>query len=158
MKKKIMIIGPSGSGKTTLCHYLNGEEKAVRKTQDIIFGKHTIDVPGSYLDNPGMYEHLIAVAQNHASQIVCLVDINELRDRYPPEFTKVFNCPVTGVITKYDGDETKAEKCEKQLSRAGIKTPRFRINKDEEAGMERLKEYLFRSTLNGGEHEIYHRI
>lgn len=159
MKRRIMIMGPTGSGKTTLCHAFNGYEGPLRKTQDMIFGKYTIDVPGSYLDNPWMYKHLISAAQNNASQIVMLVDAAGMREVYSPGFAKVFTCPVTGVITKCGPEEEHARKCEEQLKKIGVKKPWFYISsKDDEVGIEKLKDYLFSLSLDGGKNEIYNRI
>lgn len=152
-------MGPTGSGKTTLCHAFNEEDRPLRKTQDMIFGKYTIDVPGSYLDSPWMYKHLISAAQNNASQIVMLVDATSKREVYSPGFAKVFTCPVTGVITKCSPEETHAKKCEEQLKKIGVNKPWFYISsKDDEVGIEKLKDYLFSLTLDGGENEIYNRI
>lgn len=154
-----MIMGPTGSGKTTLCHAFNEYHGPLRKTQDMIFGKYTIDVPGSYLDNPWMYKHLISAAQNNASQIVLLVDSTSMREVYSPGFAKVFTCPVTGVVTKCSRESRYAQKCEEQLKRIGVKEPWFYISsKDDKVGIENLKNYLFSLTLDGGENEIYHRI
>lgn len=153
-----MVIGPTGSGKTTLCHKINGYDGPLRKTQDMIFGKYTIDVPGSYLDNPWMYKHLISAALNGASQIVLLVDAKSRREDYSHGFAKVFNCPVTGVITKCSPESECAPRCEEQLKKTGVKKPWFYINsQDDEVGMEKLKDYLFSLALDGGENEIYNR-
>ena len=154
-----MVIGPTGSGKTTLYHAINECGLLPRKTQDMIFGRHTIDVPGSYLDNPWMYKHLISAAQNYASQIVMLVDAAGRREAYSPGFAKVFNCPVTGVVTKCGQEGICIRKCEEQLKKMGVKKPWFYINRiDDEVGIEKLKNYLFSLALDGGENEIYNRI
>lgn len=145
-----MVIGAIGSGKTTLCHAIDEHSGPLRKTQDMIFGKYTIDVPGSYLDNPWMYKHLIAAAQNHASQIVMLVDALNMREAYSPGFAKVFNYPVTGVITKCGQEGICIQKCEAQLKKTGINKPWFYINSnDDEVGIEKLKGYLFGLVLDG---------
>lgn len=157
MRRRIMVIGPTGSGKTTLCHLIDDNPRPLRKTQDMIFGKYTIDVPGSYLDNPWMYQHLISAAQNNASQVLILVDATRGRETYAPGFAKVFTCPVTGVVTKCDrASEEDVQKCVGQLKRVGVEEPWFFISKDEKVGIEKLKKYLFSLTLDGGEHEIYH--
>ena len=159
MKRRIMIIGPTGSGKTTLCYAFDNKKGPLRKTQDMIFGKYTIDVPGSYLDNPWMYKHLISAAQNYASQIVMLVDATGKREVYSPGFAKVFTCPVTGVITKCYLGSKYSQKCEEQLKKIGVKKPWFYISSnDDEVGIEKLKNYLFSLTLDGGQNEIYNRI
>lgn len=92
-KKRIMVIGPTNCGKTTLVNALNDYNGPLRKTQDIIYGKNTIDVPGSYVENTWMYKHLIATAQD-ASHILILVDQSKCVDVYSPGFAKAFKCPV----------------------------------------------------------------
>ena len=149
MRKRIMVIGPSGSGKTTLCNAINGVEGRLRKTQDMIYGKYTVDVPGSYLEIPWMYKHLIAAAQNSASQVVILVDSTAKRDFYAPGFAEVFTVPITGVVTKCSEDDEKARKCEEQLKRIGVKPPWFYIDKEETVGIEKLKKYLLCLPLDG---------
>jgi len=137
-----MIIGPTGSGKTTLANAINGYDGVLKKTQDMIFGRYTIDVPGSYLDNPWMYKYLISAAQNNASRILCLIDASADREVYAPGFAKVFTCPVTGVITKCSPEDKKAQKCVEQLKRIGVEEPWFFLrNKDDKAGLEKLKKY-----------------
>lgn len=159
MRKRIMIMGPTGSGKTTLCRRFNGQDGSLRKTQDMIFGKYTIDVPGSYLDCPWMYKHLISAAQNNASQVVMLVDATNRQEVYSPGFAKAFACPVTGVVTKCSPEDSRAKKCEAQLKKTGVNEPWFYISSiDDEAGIEKLKDYLFSLALDGGENEIYNRI
>ena len=123
MRRKIMVIGTGKSGKTSLVNALNGCEGPLRKTQDMIFGKYTIDVPGSYLENPWMYKHLISAAQNNACHVLILVDQSNVTEVYSPEFARVFRCPVTGVITKAD-------------------LHYFSVSLTENTGIEELKDHL----------------
>lgn len=147
MKRRILVIGPSGSGKTAICNYINGEHKKLRKTQDVIFGKYTIDAPGSYLDSPSMYQHLITLALNYAKLILIIVDGSNPNEKYSHGFSKIFNCPKIGVITKYN--EKNKERCEKQLENIGLSSPWFYIHEDTMVNdLENLKNYLL--TLNGG--------
>lgn len=141
-KKRIMVIGPTNCGKTTLINALNDYEGPLRKTQNIIFGKNTIDVPGSYLENPWMYKHLIATAQD-ASLILILVDQANCEDVYSPGFAKVFRCPVIGVITKVDLRPENEDLCIRQFKQIGIAEPYFKISVPGGIGISALKEYLF---------------
>lgn len=50
-RKRILIIGPRGSGKSTLAKYINADPGPVRRVQDTIYAKATIDVPSAYLEN-----------------------------------------------------------------------------------------------------------
>ena len=63
-KKRIMVIGPKGCGKTTLVNSINDYDGPLRRTQDTIYGRKTIDVPSAYIENAWMYKHMIALAQD----------------------------------------------------------------------------------------------
>ena len=142
MRRKIMVIGTGKSGKTSLVNALNGYEGPLRKTQDMIFGKYTIDVPGSYLENPWMYKHLISAAQNNACHVLILVDQSNVTEVYSPGFARVFRCPVTGVITKADLHKENEEICKRQLKMIGVKPPYFSVSLTENTGIEELKDHL----------------
>lgn len=141
-KKRIMVIGPTNCGKTTLVNALNDYNGPLRKTQDIIYGKNTIDVPGSYVENTWMYKHLIATAQD-ASHILILVDQSKCVDVYSPGFAKAFKCPVIGVITKVDLMAENEGFCIQQLKKMGISEPYYKISVPSEIGIKTLKEHLF---------------
>jgi len=137
-----MVIGPANCGKTTLVNALNDYDGKLRKTQDIIYGKNTMDVPGAYIENAWMYKHIIAAAQD-ASHILILVDQSKKVDYYSPGFAKVFRCPVIGVITKCDMAKENEESSMKQLEKMGIDEPYFRISLPTGEGISELKRYLF---------------
>lgn len=141
-KKRIMIIGPTNCGKTTLANALNDYRGPLRKTQDIIYGKNTIDVPGSYIENTWMYKHIIAAAQD-ASHVLMLIDQSRCVNVYSPGFAKAFRCPVVGVITKVDLMAENEEFCFKQLKQIGIVEPYYKISVPSRIGIDALKEYLF---------------
>ena len=147
-KKKVMVIGPTNCGKTTLVNVLNGYSGALKKTQDVIYGMNTIDVPGSYIENTCLYKHLISVAQD-ASHVLVLVDQSKRADVYSPGFAKVFRCPVIGIITKTDLIPENEEMCIRQLKQIGVSQPYFMISATSGAGIEQLKEYLL-PNIQGG--------
>ncbi|MBU3145264.1 EutP/PduV family microcompartment system protein [Clostridium sp. CF012] len=140
-KKRVMVIGPTHCGKTTLVNILNDYDGPLRKTQDMIYGKNTIDVPGSYIENPWMYKHLIAAAQD-ASLVLILVDQSKYSNIYSPGFAKAFRCPVIGVITKIDLMPENQELCLKQLKHIGVSEPYFNISVSSGVGIADLKQYL----------------
>lgn len=142
MKKRIMLIGPTGCGKTTLAHALDGTERPLRRTQDIIYGPKTIDTPGAYVENTWMYSHLIATAQN-ASHILILVDQSRRLEVYSPGFASSFTKPVVGVITKTDLALENEHYGVQVLQRTGITEPFFRISLPVGRGIGELKRYLF---------------
>jgi len=141
-KKRIMIIGPSRSGKTTLANRLNEYEGPLRRTQDVIYGKKTIDIPSSYIENAGMYKHIISISQD-ASHVLLLVDSSKQHQVYSPGFAKSFQCPVIGVITKMDLMLENEALSLKELKAIGVGEPYYRISALKGIGMEALKEYLF---------------
>ena len=140
MKKRVMIVGPTQAGKSTLANYLNDTSSPLRKTQDVIYGKNTIDTPGSYIENPSMYKYLIATAQT-ASHVLLLLDSSRTDSVYPPGFAKTFTCPVIGVITKTDlKPETSI--CISQMQSMGVSEPYFWISLKDNTGVEELKQCL----------------
>lgn len=141
MKKRIMIVGPTQAGKSTLANILNDTSRPLKKTQDVIYGKNTIDTPGSYIENPSMYKYLIATAQT-ASHVLLLIDSSRPVEVYPPGFAKTFTCPVSGVMTKVDLKTENVPLCIHQLQSIGVSEPYFRISLTENTGVEELKEYL----------------
>lgn len=140
-KKRVMVIGPTHCGKTTLVNMLNDYDGPLRKTQDMIYGKNTIDVPGSYIENPWMYKHLIAAAQD-ASLVLILVDQSKYSNIYSPGFAKAFRCPVIGVITKIDLKPENQELCLRQLKHIGVSEPYYNISVSSGVGIADLKQYL----------------
>lgn len=142
MKKRIMLIGPTQAGKSTLANCLNETDRPLARTQDIIYGPHTIDTPGSYIENASMYKWLIATAQT-AAHVLILVDQSRPVDVYPPRFAQSFTCPVIGVITKSDLSPENADRCIRQLQSIGIAEPYFRISAKDSTSIHSLKNYLF---------------
>ena len=142
-RKRIMVIGPTGCGKTSLVNALNKYEGPLRRTQNLIYGENTIDVPGSYIENAWMYKHLISAAQD-ASHVLILVDPTDAGDVYSPGFAKTFRCPVIGVITKCDLQPSNEDAAVKKLKRLGIEEPYYRISVPDGTGMAALKERLLK--------------
>jgi ethanolamine utilization protein EutP len=141
-KKRIMVIGPSRCGKTSLVNALNDYDGPLRRTPDLIYGKNTIDVPGSYIENAWMYKHIIAAAQD-ASYVLILIDQSNCTEIYSHGFAKSFRCPVVGVITKCDLMPENEEKCRRQLKNIGVLEPYFHISFKVGTGIDALKKYLF---------------
>lgn len=145
-KKRIMVIGPTNCGKTTLVNALNDEERPIRKTQNIIYGKNTIDVPGSYIENTWMYKYLISAVQD-ASHVLILVNQSNCVEVYPPGFAKVFRCPVIDVITKVDLMPENESLCIRQLKQIGVTEPYYNISIPFGKGICALKELLFERKI-----------
>ena len=73
-----MIIGPGKSGKTTLAAWLE-DSSDIRRVQNMVYRKNTLDTPGAYLESPWMHHHLIAAAQD-ASCVVMTADAKGKRE------------------------------------------------------------------------------
>lgn len=140
-KKRIMIIGARNCGKTSLANHINDYHGKLRKVQDTIYSKFTIDVPSGYIENAWMYMHTIALSQD-ACCILLLVDQSRPAMVYSPGFARVFKCPVIGVISKKDLCCENAKACEEQLRQIGVSTPYFYIDNETGEGIEELKEYI----------------
>lgn len=139
-KKRIMIIGARGTGKTSLANILNDKIELPKKSQDVMYGTYTIDIPSAYIENTWMYKHLIALSQD-AYIIIILFDFNSNADIYSPNFASAFTKPVIGVINKCTIDSDDSNICN-IFEKIGVKKPYFRINTNTNEGIKELKEYL----------------
>ena len=140
-KKRIMVIGPKGCGKTSLVNLLNDYDGPLRRTQDTIYGKYTIDVPSAYIENAWMYKHMIVLSQDAWCMLV-LVDQSRCAEVYSHGFVKAFRCPAVGVISKCDLAPENEETCIRQLKTIGLDEPYFKVSVPNGTGTEELKRYL----------------
>ncbi|MGL4697271.1 EutP/PduV family microcompartment system protein [Enterococcus larvae] len=116
-----MIIGARNSGKSSAANWLNGVEEPLKKRQDAIYGKYTIDVPAQYLENASMYRYILTLAQT--AVCVLFLESNQVRETiYPPNFAASFNCSVKGIITEVTGTKP-SDSAVSSLLAAGVKTP-----------------------------------
>lgn len=113
------------------------ETQAYRKTQMLEFKGLFIDCPGEYLQMPTYYRVLID-ASHRVAEVWALQDASNKRTIFPPNFAKVFNKPVVGIITKIDRADAMPETAEKILRQAGVVAPVFSISAREGIGVEPL--------------------
>lgn len=137
MKPRILLIGGVGAGKTTLKQCLMHETPVYRKTQMLDFKGLFIDCPGEYLQMPTYYRVLID-ASHRVAEVWALQDASCKRTLFPPNFVKVFNKPVVGIITKIDRPDAAPAAAEKFLRQAGIATPVIPVSAREGLGVEPL--------------------
>jgi len=140
-KKRIIVVGPKGCGKTTLVNSINAYDGPLRRTQDTIYGKYTIDVPSAFIENAWMYKHLIALSQDAWCALI-LVDQSRLTEVYSHGFAKALYCPTIGVISKADLNPENRMFCLKQLEMIGAGKPYFEISVPNGIGIDELKRYL----------------
>ena len=141
-KKRIMVIRPERDVvKQPLSIPSTIMTGPLRRTQDTIYGRETIDVPSAYIENAWMYKHMIALAQD-AWCILLLLDQSRTAEVYSHGFARAFHCPVIGVISKCDLMPENREICERQLEKTGVRQPYFAVSVPGGTGVEELKRYL----------------
>lgn len=153
-----MIVGPRNCGKTSLANRINRYDGPLRKTQDTIYGRYTIDVPSAFLENTDMYKHLIALSQDACCTLI-MANQERVEHVYSHAFANALLCPSFGVIGKSDLAPENEAASIKQLSIAGAKEPYFKISLLSENGTDELEEFLmeFYNERNRGLDEIHNR-
>jgi ethanolamine utilization protein EutP len=137
----VMIVGPVSCGKTTLCQRLADLPLIKHKTQTIIQIGAAIDTPGEYLEGRWYWNRLINISAE-ADMLLLALDCGNRHYQLMAGLTSMFNCPVTGVITKADiGDREEIEAVRKRLTLAGA-SPVFAVSALTGQGIESLLEYL----------------
>lgn len=135
--KRVMIVGAVDSGKTSLLLAMNGESKRAVKTQTINFNSYTIDTPGEYMENPGMYRALMSTSQQ-AKCIMFTQDSTSNKSIFPPGFARAFNCMSIGIITKIDHPSSNVKRAEKFLSQLCLRGMIFKVSAFTGEGLEDL--------------------
>lgn len=141
MKRKyIMLAGATQCGKTTLAQFIEKRSLPKVRTMEPVYREKTMECPGAYVENAGLYRHLIAAAQD-AACILLLLDASAKMDFYSPGFACAFTRPVAGVITKTDVCPENVDFCRKRLQLAGVNGPIF-LSDGSEAGSQGLNALL----------------
>lgn len=138
--RKMILIGRSGSGKSTLTQVMNQQEIEYRKTQTMEYYNSILDTPGEYLENPRFYQALITASYD-CDVIGLVLDCNDERSLYPPNFASIFNKPTIGIITKIDTNPYSTKWHEECLRDAGAEHI-FTVSSYNREGIEQIQEYL----------------
>lgn len=140
--KKVVFIGKTGSGKTTLCQKLNEQEVKYKKTQSVEIYNESIDTPGEYIENRGLYRALVVTSAD-AKMIALIYDCTEEESFIPPGFSSMFMKEVIGIITKIDlaKSEEQIERGIEKLEAAGV-TKVFKVNTLDGTGINELSDYI----------------
>lgn len=138
---RIIFIGKTGCGKTTLCQKLDELDINYKKTQSVEIYKNSIDTPGEYLENRGLYNALIVTAVD--ADVIALVYDPKVEEGYfAPGFASMFCKKVIGIITKINQvDEEKLAIAEERIRLAGA-TEVFKVDTVDNVGVDQLKQYL----------------
>ncbi len=136
-----MIVGAVGSGKSTIANIINEVDKPLKKTQDTIFTKYTVDVPSSYIQIPFLYKHAIALGQE-ASALIVIVDQSKPEEVYSPNFARSFRCKSIGIISHSNQNIENRDICIRQLKSIGVDEPYFMMDLEGNSDIEILKSYL----------------
>lgn len=138
---RVLLIGGIGAGKTSLKQMLMNDQICYQKTQMLDFSQIFIDCPGEYLEIPRFY-HILIDASHQASEIWALQDATKRHAFYPPNFVKVFNKPIIGIITKIDLPKANVEQAISYLTYAGITAPFYPTSIINEEGVSPLRRRL----------------
>ena len=136
--KRVMIIGADRRDSAYLAGILENRKVEECAASAPVYRTNTIECPSAYLENPDMYKHLLALAQD-ASCIVLTISSERPDDRYSPGFAKAFSKPVIGVVT---GVGSNLEQCETRLRRAGVEKDIFCISGNFSADIENMRNHI----------------
>ena len=94
-----MVVGHLNSYKDLIVCALEGTSfSASHKTcQCAIYGKHTINTPNEYLENPKLYSALVSLSQQ-STTIIFVKNANDEHHHFPPGFSSAFPCKSLGAL------------------------------------------------------------
>ena len=141
--KRFMVMGKTGSGKTSLLQRLYHQEMVYQKTQTIESFAASIDTPGEYLEQKGLYSALIVTAVD-ADELLLVQSVEDEDSSFPPGLASCFNRDAIGVVTKMDLCEGQPEKWKAAadcLELAGAKEIYY-VSAKTGAGLEALRAYI----------------
>ena len=139
--KKIIFIGKTGSGKTTLCQKLDKMNIKYRKTQSVELYDNSIDTPGEFMENRGLYNAIITIAVD-AKTIAIVYDPTQEENYIAPGFANIFCKDVIGIITKINkSTREEINLAIERLEIVGVNKI-FEVDTVDGIGLDYLFEYL----------------
>lgn len=144
--KRFMAMGKTGSGKTSLLQRVYGHDMCYQKTQTVESFDASIDTPGEYLEQKGLYSALIVTATD-CDELLLVQAADDEDSSFPPSLDVCFNRQATGVVTKMDlvgEDEALARTAAECLKTAGAEQI-FYVSAKTGAGLEALRTYMMQS-------------
>jgi ethanolamine utilization protein EutP len=138
---RFMLFGEVAAGKTTLLRALEGDGRAVRKTQMVEYAGWGIDTPGEYAERGGYRNYLVATAGD-AQLLVVVQDAARARSYFPPLYFTQFTRPVVGVVTKIDAPGADVGRAEGLLRAAGVRGEIFPVSALTGSGLSALRQSL----------------
>ena len=98
MLERFMVVGHSNSYKDLIVCALEGASfsGSHKSCPCVIYGKHTINTPDEYLENPKLYSALVSLSQQ-STTIIFVKNANDEHHHFPPGFSSAFPCKSIGV-------------------------------------------------------------
>ena len=98
MLERFMVVGHSNSYKDLIvCALEEASFSGSHKSCPcVIYGKHTINTPDEYLENPKLYSALVSLSQQ-STTIIFVKNANDEHHHFPPGFSSAFPCKSLGV-------------------------------------------------------------
>jgi len=137
-----MLVGKTGSGKTSLMQALLKLPQEYKKTQTIEAIGTIIDTPGEYMDRKNLF-YALAVTALDAEEILLVVDCTDDMNTFMPNMNCIFNCPITGIVTKTDcaKNDQSISDAKELLCAAGVERI-FYVSSVTGKGIDGLNRYL----------------
>ncbi len=140
--KRFMAMGKAGSGKTSLLQRVYGYDMRYQKTQTVESFDASIDTPGEYLEQKGLYSALIVTATD-CDELLLIQAADDEVSSFPPSLGVCFNREITGVVTKMDlADNPAAARTAMECLKIAGADRIFYVSAKTGDGMDSLREYM----------------
>ena len=138
-----ILVGNVGCGKSTLLKELLKLDKAVTKTQALVFHHdNIIDSPGEFLNNRVLYGALLSTI-SQVDIIVYLQAADSGQLHMPADLLRLYSGKqVIGVVSKVDAPAADIEAAEALMLEEGISGPYFKVSMFDPDSIARLGAHL----------------